>query len=206
MAITATLALTGCSDTVSKYREATTYRTQGEYVVTHITSRLSAEHLDETIYNFVENTVEIYTNGMHINTVSVKYNTDTEFKHHVEAYKRVFLEEVEKRGCAYVYGCQAEAKIVEDKVESFKQQIANLKQSANDLQQALKAASEREALLTTSLSEAQNSNQENASEIANLQAQLAQAQTQKSTVSESLAEYEALIRSTLSTEDEGEEQ
>lgn len=174
--------------------------------ISHVKSVKTGDHIDVTIYNFIDKTIEIYTDNEHLNTISVDHNTDEKFQHHVDAYNRIFKEMVERYTCKDVYGCRAEAKIVEDKVQSFKTQITNLKQSANDLQQELKAAGEREAMLTASLSEAQNSNQVNASEIENLQAQLAQAQAQKSTVSESLAEYEALIRSTLSTEDEGDEE
>lgn len=201
LAITATLTLSGCGGPSASMAQL--YYAND---ISHVKSVKTGSHTDVTIYNFIDKTVEVYTDNEHLNTISVDHNTDEKLQHHVDAYNRIFNEMVERYTCEDVYGCQAEAKIVEDKVESFKTQIANLKQSANDLQQELIAAGEREAMLTASLSEAQNSNQANASEIEKLQAQLAQAKAQKSTVSESLAEYEALIRSTLSTEDEGEEE
>lgn len=197
LAICSTFILTGCGDGLYLDREATTYKTQKKYVVTHITSIKKGTHLDEIVYNFVDETVEIYMNNEHIKEVSVKFNEDPKYAHHVEAYKRIFLEEVQKRGCAKVYGCQAAKVQLESKVADFKAQIASLEAAAADMRAELTALSEREAGLQQKLAVAHSQEQQNAETISNLEAALNDAKTQKQTIADNLAQYQALAESVL---------
>jgi hypothetical protein len=203
LVISFTLLLTGCGGVYVETKIVVDY-INGEHIATSVKSIKHGDHRDVTVYNFVDKTVDIYTNNTHKMEVSVEFNTDAQYAHHVQSYKRIFTEQIIQRGCQKVYGCQAEKKKTDDLVSGFKQQIEALEASSSDMETQLKALTLKESQLTSELAQAQSAEQQNVQAIETLQTELGVASSQKQEVFNNLNQLKLLAEGVLKPQNEGE--